>query len=78
MAHYKSIFYHLTMHGIAQYLPLTVRFYHTILNKKYMDCLRDWLQFELLNVMQLISWILFCNKNLSKNIFPIIYVLDEF
>ena len=65
------------MHEIAQYgsyyLPLTVKFYYTILNMKYMDCLRDSLQFELLNVMKSIS-----NKMLFKNIFLIIYVLDEF
>ena len=40
---------------------------------KYMDCLKDSLQFELLNVMKSIS-----NKMLFKNIFLIIYALDEF
>ena len=56
----------------SYYLPLTVKFY-SILNMKYMDCLWDSLQFELLNVMKSIS-----NTMLFKNIFLIIYVLDEF
>ena len=65
------------MHRIAQYgsyyLPLTVKFYYTILKMKYMDYLQDSLQlFAQLNVMKSIS-----NK-MFKNIFLIIYVLDEF
>ena len=68
------------MHGIAQYgsyyLPLTVKFYYTILNMRYMDCLWDCLQLELLNVIKSIS-----NKMLKKY-FPYHLcfrrVLDEF
>ena len=76
-------FYYLTlhsMHGVAQYgpyyLPLTVKFYYTILNIEIRNTwivYGIWLQLELLNVMKSIS-----NKMLFKNIFLIICVLDEF
>ena len=41
----------------SYYLPLAVKFYYTIFTIEYMDCLRDSLQFERLNVMKLISYV---------------------